>query len=196
MVAGGVTAIALLGFLGVSLPPVRSKGTAEWRRATSADSIPSSIAEAEARGGRHPRSVEEASFYPRRDTLAHVGTAERRCVDVGTSNVVRAGDFIAMPFALYIRDWKSGMHPPGKVSWLSAHARPSAPLQLVLRATRIDAATESYVYKGPTRTLSWGFGNLWPHGWATAAVFDLPSSGRWLIVATLDQDWGCVVLSL
>src|SRR5687767_5524504 len=121
---GGIAALTLTCLAFVSLPPIQRDGRpAEWRRATASDSVPWSIAEAEAQGERHQRSRAPAAFPPRLAARREIDTAERRCVEVGTANVVRAGEVLASPFALYRRDWHAGFHPPGKISWFGAHAR-------------------------------------------------------------------------
>src|SRR5687768_4778971 len=131
LVLGGIATLTLiiLGF--VSLPPIRSDGPpAEWRRATASDSVPQSVAEAEEHGARYPRSSGPVAFPKRLAAEQDTGIAERRCVEVGPANVVRAGDMMASPFALYGSDWHRGIHPPGKISWFGAHARSGVPAQL------------------------------------------------------------------
>ena len=192
---GGLAAVAgLLTY--ASFPPIRTVGQPQWRPAAASDSVPESIAVAEAQGARHPRSSAPGVFLPALAARPHVGTAERRCVEVGEANVVRAGDMLASPFALYARDWHAGIHPPGKLSWFGGHVRSGVAMQLIVRATRLDSAGSSHVHVGAKRTLSWGYAKTRTYGWSDATMFDLPASGRWLLVATLDQDWGCFIYSL
>jgi hypothetical protein len=197
---GGIAALALICLALVSLPPIRSDGRPpEWRRATASDSVPRSIAEAEAQGERHPRSRAPAAFPSRLAAQRDIDTAERRCVEVGTANVVRAGDVLASPFALYRNHWHAGIHPPGKVSWFGGHVRSSVPMQLIVRVTRLDTAGSSHVWVGKQHTLSWGFATILPYlsfGFNNATTFDLPAPGRWLLLATIDHNWGCFVYSL
>ncbi len=197
---GGIAALTLICLAFVSLPPIRGEGRpAEGRRAAASDSVPRSIAEAEAQGERHPRSGAPAAFPPRLAARREIDTAERRCVEVGAANVVRAGDVLASPFALYRQHWHAGIHPPGKVSWFGAHARSGVPMQLIVRATRLDTAGSSHVWVGSEERLSWGFATVLPYlsfGLNNATMFDLPAPGRWLLVATIDQNWGCFVYSL
>ena len=195
---GGITALALICLAFVSLPPIRSDGRLpEWRGAAATDSVPHSIAEAEAQGKRHPRSRAPARFPPLLAARQDIDTPERRCVEVGTANVVRAGDVLASPFALYAQYWRTGGTP--KVSWFGGHVRSGVPTQLIVRATRLDTARSSHVWVGEKKTLSWGFATILPYlssGWGNATTFDLPAPGRWLLVATIDQNWGCFVYSL
>ena len=193
---GGATILTVVCVASVSIPPVRTVGQSMWRRSLESDSVPQSIAEAEAHGARHARSRDSAVFPPAVIARPYIGTGERRCVEVGVASVVRAGDVMASPLALYARDWHAGIRPPGKLSWFGGHARSGVPIQLIVRATPLDSAGSSYVWIGPERRLSWGFAKVLRHGWHDATTFDLPRSGRWLLVATLDQDWGCFVYSL
>ena len=200
LLCGGIAALALISLAFVSLPPVRSDGRPpEWRQATVGDSVPRSVDEAEAQGARHPRSRGRSALPQRLAARQDIGVPDRRCVEVGAANVVRAGDVLASPFALYRSHWHAGIHPPGKVSWFGAYARSGVPTQLMVRATRLDSAGYSHVWVGRTEILSWGFARILPHlsfGLSSATTFDLPVSGRWLLVATIDENWGCFVYSL
>lgn len=194
LLASGVIALGIV----TGVPPVKSQEVDVWRQAAAADSVPRSIAEAEAQGGRHPRSARPAEFRPRAAESVSVGTAERRCVIVGDANVARSGDLIASPFRLYRDYWRQGAPP--KVSWVAGHRPPlGEPVQLLIEATRLDEPAASYVFLGDVDTFRWSaiaMMELMRIPWGTAAVFDIPTPGRWLLVATVAENWGCFVLDL
>jgi hypothetical protein len=158
------------------------------RLALASDSVPRSIVEAEYQGARYPAAG--VPNNPRRswDSLAG-GTRERRCVDVDNVSVAQSGDFIAGPFALYNPVWRTGY---GKLIWQSFQvSQPwrSNPL-LTVRAARIDPSGETRVFDGLSISTN-GTGTLfYPTG------VHLPTSGRWLMVATAGNNWGCFVITV
>ena len=104
---------------------------------------------------------------------------------------------IVSPFALYAQYWRMG--GPPKMSWFGGHLRSGVPTQLIVRATRLDTAAASHVWLGAEVTASWGLVRVLPYlpfRMNNVTTFNLPTPGRWMLVATLDQDWGCFVLSL
>ena len=194
MIYGGIA----LGIM-TGAPLIVNRGTAVWREAVPGDSVPRSIAEAELQGSRSPRLPEPGEFVQRRLDMATVGTSDRRCVIVGDANGARSGEMIGTPFRLWTEWWRRG--PPPKLSFATAHRPPiDDPVQLIIKAHRIDEPAASYVFIGAVRVYRWptvATAKLMQIQWSTAATkIDPPSSGRWLLVATLGADWGCFVLDL
>lgn len=204
LVLGGFAALAMSWYGGEQLIWFNSRtvGEPQWRVATPADSVPQTVVEGEAHGARFPRITANSVFHPSTGLVRAGGTSERRCVAVGDSTDVetksvdgaRSGEFYAGPFTLYAQYWRQGVHPPPKLSWRGAHrARPGS-WQLVLRIARIDSAGPSFIYEGPIRKV--GRRYTYPYGLGDAAMFDLPSAGTWLFVATMAEEWGCFVFTL
>jgi hypothetical protein len=163
------------------------------REARASDSVPRSIAEAEARGRQHPR-LSTRPWYPKSlDSIGYVGTSERRCVDVGKANLARSGDFFAGPFALYQRDWPiNRVHGGGKMFWQPVvGARPDAPTNLVVRVYQLDGGHYSRVWEGQPITTLAPVSDMLLH-----SNIVLPVRGRWLFMATAAENWGCFVYTL
>ena len=181
--------------IATGVPPITRRGTGVWREAVPGDSVPRSITEAELQGSRSPRSPELGEFAQRWLDKVTAGTSDRRCVVVGDANSARSGDLIGTPFRFYAEYWRRGAPP--KLLFVAAHRpRIGAPTQLIIKVSRIDALAESYVFIGPVHTSRWS-AELMRIEWGTAApIVDPPSSGRWLLVASLGIDWGCFVLDL
>jgi hypothetical protein len=169
-----------------TLAPVSAARPEEGGRpALASDSVPRSITEAEYQGARYP--VVGVSNNPRRswDSLAG-GTKERRCVDVDKVSMAQSGDFIAGPFASYNQNWRTGY---GKLIWQPLLV-PSPHAPLTVRAAHIDPSGETRVFDGLSITGN-GTGTLfYPTG------VHLPTSGRWLMVATAGNNWGCFVITV
>ena len=196
------TLLAVSGVLALAaatgIPPLEKAGTDVWRPAVDSDSVPSSIAEAELQGNNYPRSSRPASFEQRWLDGTGVATAERRCVTVGEANSARSGEIIGANFRAYADFWRRGAPP--KLAWGGGH--PPAigePVQLIIKAARLDAPAPSHVLVGEVETFRWPMilmAKLLPIQWFHAAVIDPPSPGRWLLVAHMGVDWGCFVLDL
>jgi hypothetical protein len=185
--------------IATGVPPITHRGTAVWRQALPADSVPQSIAEAELQGSRHPRSPEPGVFGQWWLDKATVGTSDRRCVVVGDANGARSGEMVGTPFQLYADYWSRGAAP--KLSFATAHRPPiGEPMHLIVKVARVDAPAASYVFIGRASTVRWSavvISKLMRIQWGAAATaIDPPSPGRWLLVASLGTDWGCFVLDL
>ncbi|MDX2260088.1 MAG: hypothetical protein SFU84_00145 [Gemmatimonadales bacterium] len=106
------------------------------------------------------------------------------------SQAVRSGDFIAGPFETYNDVWKQGY---GKLWWHPSEMTPKPPL-LVVQATRLDEQAESRVFE--SSDIAWPSGPK--ESEATSLKFyptgiRLPSLGRWMLVATAGNNWGCFI---
>jgi len=173
--------------------PCVAPAQAEWlgRAPTAGDSMPATIAEAEAEGARQPRATPN-NLMESAPGVTIVGTTERRCVPADR-DVVRSGDFIAGPFAWYNDAWHQGT---GKMWCQPSEMPPEAPT-LIVRATRLDAPAEGRVFEtsdvaqpsGPGDS-AWTRIRFYPTGIRLLTV------GRWLLVATAGNNWGCVVVTV
>ena len=182
----GVIALVMLVVVRSSAGEPRDR---HGRPAIGADSVPRSVEEAEAQGRLHPRTSRTAEFDlpPAVRDSVRIGSAARECVEIGDAYFVRAGEFIAGPFALYRQSWSGGM----KLAWFPAHQSRFRRAQVTIRAARLDAPGDARVYLTAALGLEKVFFGREPlTGWAV-----LPG-GRWLLVATSDTNWGCFILTL
>lgn len=176
-------ALLITAMMVVLVPALAVQSQSPGRPAAPGDSVPGSIREAEASGSRHPRATanNEGSWAR--------GTSERRCVDAD-ANVVRSGDFVAGPFEFYNEIWRQGY---GKLWWRPSEMTPHPPL-LIVQATRLDQVADSRVFEasdvaspsGPKENEATRI-KFYPTG------FRLPSLGRWMMVATAGNNWGCFI---
>ncbi len=157
------------------------------RAARAGEWMPRTVAEAEAAGSGYPRPLAGDPFQPRFREGKYGGTDQRRCVDVGTLNAVRSGEFLVMGFAGYRSTWMAGF---GKLAWGPAYAAADTSPPLTMRATRLDGnpaptvfVTKSYVHNG-----------FPPSGFFNTG-FHLPEPGRWLLLGTAGRNWGCFILT-
>lgn len=161
--------------------PLQDRG----RAAGVNDSVPGSVAGADAQG----RAARPASAPTSTQTLFAgevTGNAERKCVETSFDNPVRSGDFIARGFNGYAGTWGSGY---GKVAYLPAHPIPDHPPPIVMRAATVDAQPqEMRVFTSSSFVQSGG-------AWFYNTGFHLPRRGRWLLVLTAGDDWGCFVFT-
>ncbi|MES2179887.1 MAG: hypothetical protein V4550_18645 [Gemmatimonadota bacterium] len=162
----------------------------DGRAPLATDSVARSVAEAELEGARYPRAAE---LNPRRPWDANAqGTSERKCLEADKLRAARSGDFYVGDFAgrtgwpSYSEMWRTGY---GKLIWQPVHL-PSP--GVVVRATRLDVGAESRVYgpfpiSHPGESMSTTFHPSGVH---------VPTTGRWMLVATSGSNWGCFVITV
>jgi hypothetical protein len=172
-------------------PLTQSEAQSLWlgRPAVPTDSLAQSIAEAEERGSRHPPAVTNNAG---KGDVEFPGSRERRCVNTD-ADAMRSGDFVAGPFDWYNGAWRQGY---GKI-WWHPDEMPSERPVLIVQAARLDEPAESRVYEATFVS--------WPSGpnesEATSIKFyptgiRLPTVGRWMMVVTAGNNWGCFVLTV
>ena len=162
----------------------------EWlgRPGVAQDSVARSIREAEARGSRHPRATAN-NIGPAASDNTIGRSTERRCMVTG-AQAVQSGDFTAGPFASYNDFWRQGY---GKLWWHPSEMGSTVPV-LTVHATRLDQEAESRVFEASEIA--------WPSGPGASAATStrfyptgirLPSVGRWMLIATAGNNWGCFI---
>ncbi len=154
---------------------------------------------AEQEGAAFPHAIAQAP--PR--TLRSMGTAARKCVEFPRNvdskwafhHAVsrRSGEFET---GALISALKAGQ--AGKVWWNPLHKPRPAEATLIVRGTRLDqpAITSRFVstrYAYPVTKD--GHAHLEEYAFYPTG-FSLPSPGRWLLVATSEDDWGCFIVSV
>jgi hypothetical protein len=157
----------------------------------------------------------EGAAYPRGPAREHdpvvfagnpIGTPERKCTS-GPSTDVAAGksagfDFSYTPVGIRSGDFVIGGQigagtPPGagrqsKIWWAPYHNPHEHFTPLVVRGARLGHPGDTIRYMQPN--------HAWPgRGPETDAFFpsgiELPRPGRWLLIATAGDDWGCFILT-
>jgi hypothetical protein len=117
------------------------------------------------------------------------GTATRNCVDVGSRDQVRSGQFIVSPFAAFMNRW-DGTEETSKLAYVPLH--PQNDTSLEVKATRLGTRPPLVV------TLRFGGIVSWlPDGtpfYVTGTV--LPERGRWRLEPVAGPDRGCFELQL
>lgn len=155
--------------------------------------IPTTVAAAEAEGAVVPHAS-APSVWPVYFTHNFGGTTERRCVetqgtDLTGSGSVRSGDFI-------VRGWQLlTAGDTSKLLWAPVHDPGSAHVTVRLRAARLDHPADTLrlefpgVVRSPSRARpSREFGFI--------SLVSFPTPGRWLVVATSRNDWGCFLVDV
>jgi VWFA-related protein len=112
------------------------------------------------------------------------GTSERRCVEVESYREARSGDFVAGNFAEY-----PGLNRLGSLSWTPAHV-PTERQPLTIRFARLDRP-------GPgSRAVFVARAEMESGQVFFPSRVNLPTPGRWMLVATSGPNWGCFILDL
>lgn len=140
------------------------------------------VAAAEAEGARHPRSAVAATRAPIFATA--FGTRERRCVEADTHAMARSGEFVAGPFDEYYGIAGTGSR---KVWWAPEQNSANLP-PLQLRATKLDATHVTVNWTLPSVARN-------ENGYFFNTLIRFPENGKWLIVVTSGENWGCFLLS-
>ena len=162
------------------------------RAAVAADSVLTTIQLADAQGAqRATLPAEPAASQVSIRAWQPTGTAEHKCVEVNEQVHVRSGDILAAGFSHYRGVWYSGW---GKINWLPYHPTPEAPTQLVIRAARLDAAAPPWIFERPGDMATADRAHTMDFSYPTG--FYLPTTGRWLLVATAGLNWGCFIYNL
>jgi hypothetical protein len=142
------------------------------------------VAATEAAGASFPRVLAGAKAQPLPDSA--VGTSERKCVEANGTKQVRSGEFVAGPFALYGQNWPRF----GKVWWAPLYPNVQNDRLPPARITATRLNYRAQTYTKDLETTAWGGGWFYPSG------FLLPWYGRWMIVVTAGENWGCFLYTL
>jgi hypothetical protein len=161
-----------------------------------AQAAPTTIAEAEAEGARFAHGAPPATVPAAFGRRPFGGAVERRCVaapvsdDSLPSGSLRSGDIIVRT-RFGERGLRAGRG--GKALWIPLHGGPNVTSPLLLRAVQLGgpASALRQTVEGLARS---GVRGRAEFGYPSAIRF--PSAGRWLVVATAGDDWGCFVLDV
>lgn len=173
------------------VPAEASAQTASAHTAT-ADSL---IASAEADGATHPRAERSRPLPAEWDARSWWGSADRKCVEVRGRGPARSGEFIIggelgtdppIYAGIAVKIWWAPLHNSRTMEPLSVVGeRLSSPMQMRLTletvafpvqpGQRIAEADREYFYPGDTV---------------------IPDAGRWLLVASSGDNWGCFIMNV
>jgi hypothetical protein len=156
--------------------------TAVAMDAQSTPPPPQTVEAAEAEGAKHPKATEGTDF-----TYGDaVGPKERKCVDADKEKhvVARSGEFVAGPFGTPVMFGTPGNYRR-KVWWAPRQTAVMPPMQF--RAVKVGA---------PDVTVSWTFPSVVhnENGFFFNTLFRFPAVGKWLVVVTSGNSWGCFIL--
>ena len=168
-----------------------------------ADSL-TAIARAELEGKTYPRRPAPdplpGAFHLRQSELTDKGlttfgnTADRKCVNAADNQITRSGDFVIEVVTGMAR--RLSAHKQAKIWWAPLHASPTmsplrirgfntSALQDTLAASAYTAVTAGDGSRRPTRR-----DYFFPSG------ITFPQSGRWLVIAASDANWGCFLFTV
>jgi hypothetical protein len=166
----------------------------------SAQNIPATVREAEAEGADLAHNAPQVAGQPY-FSRPFGGTAERRCVVAAEyvaytsapDGSLRSGDFIVRGGFLDASWGGFQAVKEYKVLWLPLHGSSMHKPPLVVRAARIGNSADSVRFR--IEGLAHGEDRSGPlYGYPSEV--SLPSAGKWLVVATAGNDWGCFVLDV
>ncbi len=153
-------------------------------RIMTAQSIPTTIAAAEAEGAAFPHSAAPRNVSSAYQTPVG-GTTDRRCVSAAEyrpAGGLRSGDFIIRG-GLGMRATRGD-----QILWLPWHNPFEYRDTLVVRAGRLGSPADTVRI---TRSgWAWQMGHPRTDSGFPSTV-TLPSAGTWLLIATAGMDWGC-----
>ena len=167
------------------------------------EKIPATVQHAEEEGAAFPHEGVPASLTENFQSITTPGTSERKCVEVPTTSGIqtvyrRSGEFIVGGL---IGDLTAGK--PNKVWWAPMHEPGSRKATLLVRSSRLDQpeitsrfSSSNYGWpvielrSPPSESIVDREHAFYPSG------FNLPSAGRWLLVVTSANDWGCFVVTV
>jgi hypothetical protein len=141
-----------------------------------------SVDAAEADGAKHPKAAAAA------ETSVHAtafGSRERRCVDAETHAMAKSGEFVAGPFSDYVTMVGTGKR---KVWWAPQDNATATMPPLQVRATKVGA---------PDVAVNWTLPSVVQNenGYFFNTLILFPENGKWLVVVSSGNNWGCFVLN-
>ena len=147
--------------------------------ATSVQAPPRTVDAAAAEGAKHPKAGgTEPVMYANA-----FGPKERQCVDAEKHLTARSGEFVAGPFDTHVMMAGLGR----KVWWAPRQGAAMPPMQF--RAVKITPSDS-------TVAVTWTFASVVrnENGYFFNTTFRFPEVGKWLVVVTSGDNWGCFLL--
>jgi hypothetical protein len=164
-------------------------------RIVRAQTIPVSVAQAEAEAAGFPRADSISITQPRLAKAPFAGTADRRCVpatapDPRGSGSLRSGDIVVRGTPSELTAGKRR-----KILWLPLHGSgASRATRLIVRADRVGSPGDSVRFS--VAGLAYTPGPPTTRLYSYPSEVTLPAPGEWIVVATAGPDWGCFVVDV
>jgi hypothetical protein len=170
--------------------------------------IRTTVADAEAEGAKFPRGP-RSEHPPAAFALTQPGTTERKCTNgpptptefgiAATPTAIRSGDFIIG--GLIGGGQAANVGLQSKIWWAPYHNPHDYGTTLLVRAARLGASSDTFRYVQPDHAWPASGGWLRPPPKSDAekdsffpSGIRFPQGGRWLLIATAGDDWGCFIL--
>jgi hypothetical protein len=159
-----------------------------------AQQIPVTVAAAEAEAASFPHDPTPVVLPAAYVSRTFDGSVERRCVQPVTATSLpaslRSGEMILRGYA----GPRAGQRG-NKMLWMPLHDPGRNPTTLIIRGARFDHPSDTLrqmitTERGPARQV----GHPNSFGFPSTVIF--PTSGRWLVVANDNHDWGCFILDV
>lgn len=161
----------------------------------AAQNVPATLAAAEVEGGNFPHGAWPAAVSSL-FAQPFSGSAERKCVTPpSTDDSVRNGSLRSGEFIVRSRlVGPSGLRENRghKILWMPLHNPIEYPDTLLIRAARVGHPTDSF--RKVVSHAAYSPGSKTNSGFPSDVRF--PTAGKWLVVATAGNDWGCFLLTV
>jgi hypothetical protein len=149
--------------------------------ATATDAVPLTIAAAEEMGAHWAKPEAPVATIP-----SDAGTTNRTCTEA-SANSMHSGELVSMGWSIYDQVWRSGY---GKIMWRPTAAGNAQSDTLTVRTVRLDVPSTPWIFKIPPTPSPKAPGFIYPSG------IRLPSTGKWMFIATSGQNWGCFIYTM
>jgi hypothetical protein len=162
-------------------------------RASHAQQTRPTVADAEAEGAAFPHDPIPAVLPAAYDAGSFDGSIERRCVQPVRVSVwppsLRSGEMIVRGY-VGLQAGKRG----NKMLWMPLRDPGNHPVSLLIRGVRVDHPSDTLRQTIALRRVARQLGHHDSFGFPSTMHF--PTAGKWLVIATAGNDWGCFVLTM
>ena len=148
------------------------------------------IEKIEEEGRAHPPAGAAFELPYEFTTTDWIGSEERLCVTVSETVKARSGEFV-----IGGRISELQHNEARKVWWAPLHN--SDPMKLVVRARQLDPRSATSRFESDLVARPSGGNRDWGDvNWFFPSGYDVPSAGRWALVATTGANWGCFIVEV
>lgn len=185
--------VSILSMLCAFLPAVLA--AQEVDRLPAAESTDELVALVEAEGRSYPSRKAEAASDPFA-AFEWVGSSDRECVEVTSLQPTRSGEFV---IGGQIAEGQLVHERENKIWWAPLNNALDMP-PLLVRGVRLDPRGDRIGWE--SSRIAWpparraGSSGDPTRNFFFPSWFTPPSAGRWLVVATSGDNWGCFILNV